>query len=200
MSILWKVTCQENVYPGMWQRWYKNQCVATGWADVWGFKLHGPTKGGRGWSAARKALIAMNVGDLVVVALRGHRVGRVGEITGKLIEDDEWNPLVPVGPGLPDGEMGRRVHVRWDLTVGPESHDLVVQLPPVRTFKIGELRPTVSRVKSMTIEQLRTLMNDATNWVRESAGSWTSATSGWWWSPLPVGPIASWPTSFNAVP
>ena len=28
MTVLWKVACQEGVYLGMWQRWYKNQRVA----------------------------------------------------------------------------------------------------------------------------------------------------------------------------
>jgi hypothetical protein len=28
MPVLWKVAWQEDVYLGMWQRWYKNQCVA----------------------------------------------------------------------------------------------------------------------------------------------------------------------------
>ena len=33
MKTLWKIACQEDVYPGMWQRWFKNQCVAVGWAS-----------------------------------------------------------------------------------------------------------------------------------------------------------------------
>ena len=165
MKKLWKIACQEDVYPGMWQRWYKNQCVAVGWAAKWGFKLHGPSDGGRGWSAARNALNEMEVGDYVVVALRSHRVGRIGEITGKAISDDEWNPLVPPGPGLEDGEMGRRILVRWDLTVGPDSQDLIVQLPIGNTFSNGELRPTVSRIYSVPMEQLVEEMNDPSNWV-----------------------------------
>lgn len=28
MTTLWKVACQEDLYPGMWQRWFKNQSVA----------------------------------------------------------------------------------------------------------------------------------------------------------------------------
>jgi len=105
MATLWKIACQENIYPGMWQRWFRNQCAAVGWAGKWGYRLIGQTKGGRGWSAARKAINNMAIGDLVVVALHGHRIGRLGEITGKAINDDEWNPLVPPGPQLPDGEM-----------------------------------------------------------------------------------------------
>jgi len=165
MTTLWKVACQEDVYPGMWQRWYKNQCVAVGWAAVWDFKLNGPTRGGRGWSAARNALKEMKPGDYVVVALHGHRVGRIGEITGKAIDDAQWNPLVPPGPGLEDGEMGRRIRVRWDLTVGPDNQDLVVQLPPGNTFTSGELRPTISRIQSVPMDRLIVEMNDPSNWV-----------------------------------
>jgi hypothetical protein len=165
MVKLWKVTCQENVYPGMWQRWFKNQCVAVGWAAAWGYKLSGPTEGGQGWSTARNAIQKMKVGDYVIVALRGNKVGRLGVITSKAIEDDEWDPLVPIGPGLPDGEMGRRILVRWDLTVGPDNQDLIVQLPVGKTFSIGELRPTVSRIRSIALDELRAEMNEPANWV-----------------------------------
>jgi len=163
--MLWKVTCKEDIYPGMWQRWFKNQCVAVGWASAWGYNLHGKTEGGKGWSTARNAINEMKLGDFVVVALRGHRVGRLGQITEKAIQDNEWNPLVPIGPEMPEGEMGRRIHVRWELTTGPENQDLVVQLPEGKTFSSGELRPTVSRIYSMSIEKLRQHMNDQTNWV-----------------------------------
>ena len=54
------------------------------------------------------------------MTLRGHRVGRLGEVTGTGIRDEEWNPLVPRSRGHPYGEMGRRILVRWDLTIGPE--------------------------------------------------------------------------------
>jgi hypothetical protein len=33
MKSLWKVTCQDDLYPGAWQRWFKNQCVAVDWAS-----------------------------------------------------------------------------------------------------------------------------------------------------------------------
>ena len=165
MSVLWKITCKEDIYPGMWQRWFKNQCVAVGWASAWGYKLNGKTAGGKGWSTARNAIKDMKIGDYVVVALRSHRVGRLGQITGKAIDDGEWNPLVPVGPDLQDGEMGRRIFVRWELTTGPDNQDLVIQLPEGQTFSMGELRPTVARVGSMTLDELRGLMNDQQNWV-----------------------------------
>ncbi len=54
----------------------------------------------------------------IIMSLRGHRVGRLGEVTGKAIEDADWNPLVLRTKDDPDGEMGRRIFVRWDLTAG----------------------------------------------------------------------------------
>ena len=27
---LWKIHCKEDAYPGMWRRWFRNQCVAVG--------------------------------------------------------------------------------------------------------------------------------------------------------------------------
>ncbi len=164
MSALWKVNCMENKYPGMWQRWYKNQCVAVGWYSEWGFYMGGKAKD-RGWSVARKALKEMKIGDHVIVALQGHRIGRIGQITGKAIDDDEWNPLVPVSELEKDGEMGRRIFVRWDLTVGPDDQDLVIQLPSSNTLTTGELRNTISRVSSFSIDEIKNLMNDPTNWV-----------------------------------
>jgi hypothetical protein len=37
---LWKVTCMEHRFPGMWQRWYKHQCVAVGWPPGLGYRLN----------------------------------------------------------------------------------------------------------------------------------------------------------------
>ena len=164
MKTLWKIACKEDKYPGMWHRWFKNQCVAVGWGSCWGFRLNGKTKN-RGWSTARNALKDMKIGDLVIVALTGNRIGRLGEITGKPIEDDQWKPLVPPGPKMRYGEMGRRILVRWDLTTGPDDRDLVVKMPPEHTFSRGELRPTVSRIYSRSVNEVRKIMNDSKNWV-----------------------------------
>lgn len=165
MTNLWKVNCMERRFPGMWQRWFKHQCVAVGWAAVWGYGLHGPPGGDRSWSQTRNRIKEIRVGDHVVVALSGNRVGRIGEVTGKAIEDGDWNPLVPPGPALPDGEMGRRIRVRWDLTTGPDDRDMVVQLPEESAFAGGESRYAVSRIKSRSLDALRATMNEPSNWV-----------------------------------
>lgn len=162
---LWKINCMENRYPGMWQRWFRHQCVAVGWYHGWGFNLVGTTEGGQGWSRARKLLQEISIGDHVVVALRHHKIGRLGEVTGKEVSDEHWEPMVPRSIDLPDGEMGRRIFVRWDLTTGPNDQDMIVALPQNSQFTSGELRPTISEIRSQTLEQLTTAMNDPENWV-----------------------------------
>jgi hypothetical protein len=160
---IWKINCMEAKYPGMWQRWFRNQCVAVGWRSTWGFPLIGPSNDA-GWRRTRIALQSMEVGDFIVASLKGHRVGRLGQITGKAIEDTDWKPLVPKGPDQPEGEMGRRVFVRWDMTVGPEDRDLIVLLPHGARLTGGELRPTISELRSITYKQLVSEMNNPANW------------------------------------
>jgi hypothetical protein len=163
---LWKINCMEDDYPGMWQRWFRNQCVAVGWHADWGFPLSGQitaSEHGPAWTRARSAIKRIEIGDFVVVSLRGNRVGRVGEVTGKAIEDHQWNPLVPRTKQRTDGEMGRRIFVRWDLTVGPDNRDEVVLLPDGHRFSSGELRPTIAEIRSLSFEGLKAVMQDEAN-------------------------------------
>lgn len=161
---LWKINCAENHHPGLWQRWFRHQCVAVGWHSKWGYSLSGPTDN-RGWKVARNALSKMKIGDYIVVSLSGHRIGRLGQITSKSIEDKDWDPLVPSTREDPEGEMGRRVLVRWDMTVGPEDRDMVVLLPEGARLTQGELRPTISEIRSISMEKIKSAMNDQSNWV-----------------------------------
>lgn len=149
----------------MWQRWFKHQSVGIGWPPQDGFRLHGPTPGGKGWAAARSALHSIQPGDTIVVALRGHRVGRLGQVTGLEVADNQWSPLVNKSKDYPHGEMGRRIFVRWDMTVGPDDRDMVVQLPEGARLSLGELRPTLARVNSISTEALVEAMNDPSSWV-----------------------------------
>jgi hypothetical protein len=144
----------EDYFPGLWQQWYRHQCVAVGFAPYWGHKLHGKSKD-HSWRRARKSLLQIKVGDYVVAALKGNRVGRLGTVIEKHIEDDEWNPLVPESKEIPPGQMGRRINVRWDLACGPDDRDLVVALPVGTHFNNFELLPTVAKIRSRTLKQLR---------------------------------------------
>jgi hypothetical protein len=121
----WKIYCKEDTYPGLWQRWFQEQCVAVGWPPGKGYHLRGKTKDD-GWSTARKSLGRIAEKDGIVVHLKDKRLGRIGEVVRTQIEDDDWNPLVPKSTSLPYGEVGRRILVRWDLTVGPSDRDQVV--------------------------------------------------------------------------
>lgn len=161
---LWKIYTMEDEFPGLWQQWYRNQCVAVGFAPYWGCKLYGECDD-YSWSRARNALLQISVGDYVIAALKGNRVGRLGTVVEKHIEDDEWSPLVPPSKELPPGQMGRRIHVRWDLTCGPDDRDLIVALPDGARFNNSELLPTVSKIQSQSITRLRKTMNDPANWI-----------------------------------
>ena len=162
---LWKVNCMERRFPGMWHRWYRQQCVAVGWRSDRGFLLTGTTKN-QGWARARRSLESMTVGDYVVVALQNNCVGRLGRITAKHVNDgDKWEPLVPPSKHFPDGEMGRRIEVRWELSTGPDDRDLIVLLPNGTRFNAGELMPTIAEIHSIRLDKLRCAMDDPANWV-----------------------------------
>lgn len=162
--VLWKVNCMERRFPGMWHRWYRHQCVAVGWCSDWGFLLTGAAKD-RGWARARNSLQRMSTGDYVVVALQNNCVGRLGRITARHVGDGQWNPLVPSSKHLPDGEMGRRIEVRWELSTGPDDRDLIVLLPKETRFAPNELRPTIAEIRSVQLDALRHAMNNPANWV-----------------------------------
>ncbi|MDA1050833.1 MAG: endonuclease NucS [Planctomycetota bacterium] len=153
----------EDDFPGLWHRLYRHQCVAVGWPPQH-HKIQKKTND-RGLARVRNSLSRMAIGDYVVAALKGNRVGRLGQITSLAVNDDEWDPLVPESKDLPYGQMGRRVNVRWDLACGPTDRDLIVLLPEGSRFTSSELLPTISEIKSQTVSQLQSAMNDPTNWV-----------------------------------
>ena len=92
-------------------------------------------------------------------------MGRLGTVTGKAIADNDWSPLVPASRDLRWGEIGRRIFVRWDLMVGPDSRDIVVALPKDLQLTRGEVRPTINELKSKSVAALTVAMNDEANWV-----------------------------------
>jgi hypothetical protein len=153
----------EDEFPGLWHRLYRHQCVAVGWRPP-RWKLHGKTKD-RGWARVRNALSRMAVGDYVIAALSGNRVGRLGQVTALAVRENEWAPLVPKSKYRPVGAMGRRIQVRWDLACGPTDPDLIISLPEGSRFAVAELLPTIAEIKSVSLKQLRAAMNDPANWV-----------------------------------
>jgi len=163
----WKIYCEEDKYPGLWQRWFQEQCVAVGWApgSGWGYHLVGETNKTHGWTDARSKLQLIEPGDRIVVHLRNWRLGRVGEVVRKRIQDSEWDPLVPKSTGLPYGELGRRVLVRWDLTIGPSDRDQVVLLPSEIKLAPDVIRRTLREVDKGTFHALERVMRQPERWV-----------------------------------
>jgi hypothetical protein len=166
----------EDSFPGMWQRWFVNQCVAVGWAGIWGYRLRGERsavgwaakRGQRsGWSLCRGLIDEIKPGDRVIVSLQGHRVGRIGEVTGKAIEDNQWDPLVPASKDKDDsdGQIGRRIFVRWEMETGPDDRKMVVALPEGARLKSGQIRPTIAKLPLRMLDRLRKAMKDPSNWV-----------------------------------
>jgi hypothetical protein len=160
----WKVFCMEKEYPGLWQRCFKLQCVAVGFSPKRGNKMHGKIKENRGWAATRNALKQIQVEDWIMVQLKNHRVGRVGQVVSKDIDDSQWKPLVPGTKAEPDGHMGRRINVRWSLDVGPFDPEMVVKLPDSQRLSSGSARQTIAKLDRAKFESIRTIMNDEFNW------------------------------------
>jgi hypothetical protein len=160
----WKIFCMEDRYPGLWSIWFKRQVVAVGWNKKWGFQLDGKGKENpRSWSIARACLNKLAPGDWVIVQLRNHRVGRIGEVIRKQCGDDEWEPTVDRSSEEPDGEQGRLIHVRWNLAVGPMNPEQVVQLP--EGTSVGNVRSTIGSIPQKTFEQIGQVMGNQGNWV-----------------------------------
>jgi len=85
----------ENEYPGLWQLWFKKQCVTDGHSPYEGWKMVGGRKRDADWIATRNTLDKIKRGDLIIAALPGCRVGRIGEVVGKKVGDGEWEYLFP---------------------------------------------------------------------------------------------------------
>lgn len=76
----WKVYCLEDYWPGLWQRWFKNQCVAVGWGPHEDFSyVLGQGRTGEGWAAVRNALKQISKGDWVVVQLKQNRLDELAK-------------------------------------------------------------------------------------------------------------------------
>ncbi len=152
----------EDKYPGLWQTWFREQVIAVGWPPP-KFRLRAK-KAKRNWSLARNHLLKVSAGDRVIVQLKNWRVGRIGTVLDKQIEDSEWDPSVPPQGG-DFGEMGRRVRVRWDLTTGQLTPGFVLELPPNSRPNPGIWRPTLSVVPDFAFKKMELAFRNESNWV-----------------------------------
>lgn len=164
MPRFWKAYCDEVKHPGLWKRWYLNQCVAVGWPPP-RYSYRDDRDGGLRWRRVKNCLGRMQPGDLVVVHLRGHCIGRIGVVVAKRVEDSEWEPLVPPTDERPHGEVGRRVEVRWDLTSGPADPDDIVRLPESARLAGGKVRWTTAEIDEAQFRRIRGAVRDEANWV-----------------------------------
>lgn len=159
----WKFNCSENNYPGLWRLWFASQCVAVGWPPP-DFSWNGATSR-KPWARARNSLKKMRPGDEVIVQLRGNRVARVGAIVKVRAKDDDWKAFVPEGSWHRNGEMGRRVEVRWDLDLGPSDRDSVVHLPPNCRFNKGQALTAIAEIPAPKFRRIKEAMRDEETWV-----------------------------------
>lgn len=160
---LWRFHCPENYYPGLWHQWYRHQCVSVGWPPK---RYSLKKQKDRDAVVVRNAISEIKIGDFVIATLSGHCVGRLGKVTSPpRVDDADWRPLVPKSKYYPEGQHGRLIDVRWDLTCGPHDPGMVVHLPEGSRFNGGELRGTIRRIGSQTLKHLRNTMGDSGNWV-----------------------------------
>lgn len=159
----WRVHCHIGHHPGQWQYWFREQICAVGWPPGDDYTWEGPSKDAS-WSGARNALRKMREGDWIVASLPNYRVGRLGRIFRLAVTDDEWNPVVPRRQGLPHGENGRRILVRWELGTGPVDPSMVVTLPVGIRFSPGKARATIREIDLDCLDPMRAAMNDQRNW------------------------------------
>jgi hypothetical protein len=161
----WKVFCEEDRFPGMWRRWFKDQCVALGFSPKRGHLLYGEGGGEHeaGWKIAKKALERLKPGDIVAVQLHGNQIGRIGEVIQKRISDGEWNPTVPPTRERKEGRVGRRIEVRWNLNVGPADPDTVVTLP--EGSRLNNPIGTIAEIPADVFDRIEKAMKDESNWT-----------------------------------
>ncbi len=160
----WKVYCVEERHPGLWRRCFRAQCAPIGWPPGAGYHLEGRTKA---WGKTRRvqnALRKISAGDQVVVQLPGSRIARIGTVVAVNVADKDWNPLVPSTREWPNGEQGRRIEVRWDMELGPDDPDMVVELPEEARLG-GGARGTISEMSRERFQKIRAAMREEANWI-----------------------------------
>ena len=160
---IWKVICDEKRYPGLWRKWYEEQCVAVGWAPKW-FKLEGKSPK-HSWSVARNCIEKVQAGDQVVVQMANHRVGRIGTVVESRVGDDQWDPTVPPSVAQPEGEHGSRILVRWDLKLGSLNPDIIVSLPEKAQIPNHLARVTIAQLSRAHLKIIHQAMSDKENCV-----------------------------------
>ena len=171
-AAFWRVHCHVGHHPGQWHRWYREQCCAIGWPPPeWrgiqnpdGFTAADPGEN-RDFATSINHSRRMRPGDWVMATLTGNRVGRLGKVFEVNVEDSDWNPVVQPSKRHPFGENGRRILVRWDLSIGPSDPSQVVNLPGNARLSGGQIRGTIRQIPLSRLPAIKEAMSDAANWV-----------------------------------
>jgi len=161
----WSVHCMEEAWPGLWREWEKRQVVTVGWPPGHGWHYDGSGKHERGWTEVRNKLERMQEGDRVVVRLSGNRIGRVGEIVDIRVRDEDWDPVVRPTPNEDAWEQGRRILVRWNLTLGPRDREWACTLPEATRLSRGKLRRAIAELSEDEFDKLEEALRDPENWA-----------------------------------
>jgi hypothetical protein len=151
----------ENEYPGLWRLWFKNQCVTDGHSPYDGKKwLMVGGKRDHDWIVTRNALQEIEPDHLIIVALPGRRIGRIGKVLSNKSKDEDWDPLYEGDSDWERGYMGRRITVHWELENAPDNPDQVIQLPE----RVNLGRGTLHRVHDNP-DKFRKFIANPANWV-----------------------------------
>jgi hypothetical protein len=157
----WIIVCpQRYVLGGVWERWYRENCVAVGWPPP-NWSLEVPAQD-HNWNYARNRLNEIRPGDYIIPCLLEWRIGPVGTVREVRVADSQWNATVDQGAYLKnpeEPELGRRILVTWE-TAGMPRNGRCALVP-------SEQRPTkpLSRHASerLTAEEFRTLRSVLSN-------------------------------------
>jgi hypothetical protein len=160
----WKVFCEETKFPGLWPRWFKDQCAAVGWNPKNGWTLEGKSRA-QDWTMARNYLARIRPGDIVLVQLKRNRVGLIGEVVRKEVDDHQWNATIPPSKEYPSGRLGCRIALRWDLNIGPANPDTVVLLPPSSRLPLNVALGAIRELDAKMFNCITKAMKDKANWV-----------------------------------
>lgn len=162
---LWKFTCPEAEFPGIWHHWFELACVCVDYPPQLKFRLKDSTTGREGWKRTTVILKTLEPEDYVVVMLDSHCVSRLGVVTEKKVNDEEWNPIIPMSKINPHGRLGRRIQVNWIEKSGPTNRYMAVSLPNGTHLTRSEIKLSPVLVRSRSLSDILSALNNRANWV-----------------------------------
>jgi hypothetical protein len=166
----WAVVCPEDKAPGTWGKWWREHCVALGWAPPT-YRLHFESKS-QGWNIARERAVQVSEGDIVIPYLNRNRFGIPGRVLRVAVSDDEWEPTVEKGrykTNPDEAELGRRIHVEWLDKGVPPSGSIAVVPRNIRHAN-GEVHQAIESLNSERLKRFTDIIENPKNWKRFDTG------------------------------